>query len=97
MLGTVEGGNFSKACTTSRFQPDSKKEALVNGVHFKPNIEFQSGREYRVIVKGGFIRDLKLKAVDADHLPPWFPTKDYKTGDGVAGGTFESWFSLKSG
>jgi len=49
----------------------------------------------RVILNGDFIRDKEGKGLDADHLPPWFPTKNYKTGDGIAGGTFESWFVTK--
>ena len=36
-----------------------------------------------------------LIGVDANHLPPWFGgAPDYRTGDGVEGGTFESWFML---
>jgi hypothetical protein len=42
-----------------------------------------------VIVKGDFIRDKDGRALDADHLPKWLPNR--KTGDGVEGGTFESW------
>jgi hypothetical protein len=49
---------------------------------------------YRVIVSGDLIRDAENKAIDANHLPPWFNTAGYRTGDGVAGGTFESWFTI---
>ena len=30
--------------------------------------------------------------LQADHLPEWLPKR--KTGDGVEGGTFESWFTI---
>ena len=46
-------------------------------------------------MKGDFIRDEKGLAVDADHLPPWLP--NHGTGDGVEGGTFESWFRIELG
>jgi DNA-binding beta-propeller fold protein YncE len=74
----------------------------VNGVQFSPGAAGFTPGTYRVIVKGDFILDAAtLKAVDADHLPPWFATPakhfkigDYTTGDGVQGGTFESWFTV---
>jgi DNA-binding beta-propeller fold protein YncE len=47
---------------------------------------------YRIELKCDFIRDLNGKAVDGNHLPPWLPTQT--TGDGVQGGTFESWLTL---
>jgi hypothetical protein len=47
---------------------------------------------FRVVLKGDFIRDVADKAVDADHLPLWLPKR--ASGDGVEGGTFESWFSI---
>jgi len=53
--------------------------------------------EIRVVLKGDFIRDgtAKQHAVDGDHLPPWLPKRP--TGDGIEGGTFESWFTIKLG
>ena len=47
---------------------------------------------YRVMLKSDFIRDKKGKAVDGDHLPEWLPNR--RTGDGVEGGTFESFFVI---
>jgi hypothetical protein len=77
----------------------------ANGVQFMATAgtTFAAGT-YRVVVKGDFIRDAALlKAVDADHLPPWFVNPpaphhmgDYTSGDGVAGGTFESWFTFRT-
>ena len=51
----------------------------------------------RVFAKGDFIRDAssKQRAIDGDHLPPWLPTRP--TGDGIEGGTFESWIAIKQG
>jgi len=68
----------------------------VNGVRFVVAEEKQlaSGSTVRVVVKGDFIRDASAHhyAIDADHLPPWLPARE--TGDGIEGGTFESWFTL---
>jgi hypothetical protein len=50
----------------------------------------------RVEVHGDLIRDDQGLGLDGNHLPPWLPTVN-KTGDGVAGGLFESWFTLKLG
>jgi DNA-binding beta-propeller fold protein YncE len=51
----------------------------------------------RVVVRGDFIRDTtqQQRAIDADHLPPWVPA--HLTGDGIEGGTFESWFTVVAG
>jgi hypothetical protein len=49
----------------------------------------------RVRLLGDLIRDrTNTQAIDADNLPPWNPTEANPSGDGVAGGTFESWFTL---
>ena len=64
-----------------------------NAARLMPADSLDSKTTYRVLVKGDFIRDVNGQAVDADHLPPWLPTAT-ATGDGVAGGTFESWFEL---
>lgn len=66
-------------------------DAMVRTVLFVPSTGFVSGHEYRVIIKGDFIRDGDWRAVDANHLPGWLPNR--VTGDGVEGGTFESWFT----
>jgi hypothetical protein len=48
----------------------------------------------RVRLLGDLIRDgTNKQAIDADNLPPWNP-QTTPSGDGVAGGTFESWFTL---
>jgi DNA-binding beta-propeller fold protein YncE len=48
----------------------------------------------RVEVHGDLIRDEKGRGLDGNHLPPWLPIVP-KTGDGVAGGLFESWFTVQ--
>jgi DNA-binding beta-propeller fold protein YncE len=101
--GRVIRGSFQLVGdVTSKFTPQPT-ETIVNGIQFLPpaGTTFSSGT-YRVVVKGNFIIDAATKkAVDADHLPPWFSnppqpfhTGDYTTGDGVEGGTFESWFRI---
>ena len=76
---------------------------LANGVVFSlfntkdEEILFLSVRTkkpLRVLVKGDFIRDstAKQRGLDGNHLPPWVPTRP--SGDGIEGGTFESWFTL---
>lgn len=49
---------------------------------------------YRVLLRCEFIQDVNGQAPDGNHLPPWFNTPGYLTGDGVAGGEFFSWFDL---
>lgn len=70
---------------------DPGPDSFVNGARFKPR-QVPYG-PLRVILKGDFIRDEKKHGVDANHLPPWLPRR--LSGDGVEGGTFESWFSVR--
>ena len=68
---------------------------LVNGALFKFNEPLALG-DYRITIKGDFIRDEHGHPVDADHMAPWLPA--LPSGDWVGGGTFESWFTIvKSG
>ena len=95
--GTIEPGDFETRCDIrSEFRPSASPQ--VTGVRFRSEIEIDDrrlGREFRVILKGDFIRGYKDKGLDADHLPPWFNQPNYVSGDGVEGGTFESWFSIE--
>jgi hypothetical protein len=88
----VGGVKFERDCEIlSDFTEITDPNAVVNGAQFRPGLNFVATQEYRVILKGDFIRDAKNeKGIDADHLPPWLPTRP--TGDGTEGGTFESWF-----
>ena len=84
---------------SSTFTPSTTDEP-VNGVWFMPQITPGSQQRVRVVLKGDYIRDEHGKGIDVDDLPPWFPASPstpptYHTGNGVAGGTFESWFTLK--
>lgn len=87
-------GNFSPAGDASGSFTAASGD--VNGVRFVIAEEDQLASEstVRVVVKGDFIRDASANhyAIDADHLPPWLPARE--TGDGIEGGTFESWFTL---
>jgi hypothetical protein len=62
----------------------------VNGVLFSLRF-IELSRRFIVEVKGDFIRDEKDISLDGNHLAPWLPNR--ATGDGVAGGLFESWFT----
>jgi DNA-binding beta-propeller fold protein YncE len=89
----ISGVHFPSLCKLSEPQRVTATRP-ANGVRFIPANRFQPEQRYRVLVKGDFIRTLAdHKAVDADHLPEWLPTRP--TGDGVEGGTFESWFTAK--
>ncbi|HEX6324244.1 MAG TPA: collagen-like protein, partial [Vicinamibacterales bacterium] len=61
----------------------------VTAMGFIPSAGF-NGRDFRVRVIGDLIRDVRGKAVDANHLPKWLPGRS--TGDCIEGGTFHSWF-----
>jgi DNA-binding beta-propeller fold protein YncE len=70
---------------------------FVNGAQFLPAQGFVPGQEYRVILKGDLIRsdagDGTRRSLDGNHLFPWVPSRP--SGDGIEGGTFESWFATK--
>jgi hypothetical protein len=97
---TIAPGNFATVGdVTSAFTASTS--AQVNGVMLTLDVrtlrqleELQPAK-LRVVVKGDFIRDASANplAIDGDHLPPWLPKR--RTGDGITGGTFESWFLLK--
>ncbi|MBB3219828.1 DUF4402 domain-containing protein [Pseudoduganella umbonata] len=87
-------GDFSEPCVVDpdKFEPSG--DPFVTAVWLRPAPN-QVTPQLRVLVKGDFLRDAEGKGVDANHLPPWFGgAPDYRTGDGVEGGTFESWFML---
>ena len=79
--------------TTSPFTDNL--QPTVNAVRLRFNDTSRLPGNYRVTVHGDLIRGEKGQALDANHLPPWFNTAHYRTGDGVAGGTFESWFRIR--
>ncbi|HEY6352718.1 MAG TPA: hypothetical protein VI636_25255 [Candidatus Angelobacter sp.] len=88
----ITPGNFATlGKVTSAFTPASGN---VNGLSFvlANASAFQGLGNLRIFVKGDFIRDKSGHGVDGDHLPPWLPARP--TGDGIEGGTFESWFTV---
>jgi DNA-binding beta-propeller fold protein YncE len=100
----VTPGNFKKlGDVTSVFTPTAVGN--VNGVAFTLSSKNQkeidiinfvvnaTQKPFQVLVKGDFIRDAKQHGLDGDHLPPWVPKRP--SGDGIEGGTFESWFQLE--
>jgi hypothetical protein len=75
-------------------EPEVGEAGRINGVRLIGRVPARYYlSEYRVLVKGHFIRDAQGRALDADHLPGWLP--DRPTGNGIEGGTFESWFAVR--
>jgi hypothetical protein len=94
LQGTVDPGNLAAlGDATSNFTKTPAAVKKVNGVRFM-SPDFQGG-EYRVLLKGDYVRGLRDKAVDANHLPPWVGAPGYLSGDGTEGGLFESWLIIK--
>jgi DNA-binding beta-propeller fold protein YncE len=100
---TIQGGSFASTGNVSTvFTAGDSSTQLANGLQIKFNQEVvkildevpDKNLPVWVRVRGDFIRDASqaMQAVDGDHLPPWLPTRS--TGDGIEGGTFESWFTL---
>jgi DNA-binding beta-propeller fold protein YncE len=96
---TIAGGNFAPAgaAVISQFKAGADANGLANGISLTFSIGTNPNPNgyVRVIVKGDFIRDASATrlAVDGDHLPPWLPGRP--TGDGIEGGTFESWLTVQ--
>lgn len=104
----VTSGVFeSPTCQLGRFLPGARLpgDDLVNGVELRlPGQLITTGRRYevRVEILGNFVRDGQGRAADLDHLPDWLTNQDptaataSRTGDGVPGGTFLSWFAFST-
>lgn len=66
----------------------------IDAIEFRPSPTLQAGLAYRVRFIGDLVRDRQTqRAIDAEHLPKWLPGR--KTGDGIEGGVFHSWFRVK--
>jgi hypothetical protein len=75
-------------------------DPFVDGVNWvpsgRPNVQGQT--RVRVLLHGDLIADqppapgVAGRGVDGNHLPPWLPTR--RSGDGIEGGLFESWFTV---
>jgi hypothetical protein len=92
----IPSGNGCPRLAINEQAPVTGPDDLVNGAQIIPDGGFPPG-EYRVVLKGDYVRarsgDGKLRALDGNHLAPWVPTRP--TGDGIEGGTFESWFTVR--
>jgi hypothetical protein len=87
---------MSEQCQAEVDSIDPDPDGLCDGAvyEFADPERIRPGMRVRVLVNGDFIRDFDGRGVDADHLPKWLP--DRRTGDGVEGGMFESWFSVRA-
>jgi competence ComEA-like helix-hairpin-helix protein len=67
---------------------------FVNGARWQPEAGVQLAMDltYRVVLKGDLIVGDNGQSVDGNHLALWLPKR--ASGDGIPGGTFESWFDL---
>jgi hypothetical protein len=98
--GTVAAAGNASSPFTAGVIASGPEAGYVDAVQLIPNSQLSAdltaiakdfgGKPFHVVVKGDFIRDKQGMAIDGDHLPPWLPSR--KTGDGIEGGTFESWF-----
>jgi hypothetical protein len=72
-------------------------ELLIDPRFLRPAIDAAKGNlVLRVEVHGDLIPDAQNQALDGNHLPPWVGSSTtYQTGDGLAGGLFESWFTMQ--
>jgi hypothetical protein len=95
LQGRIVPGDFAAlGDATSAFAPATAAGQIVNGVVFFSG-DFRP-TQYRVLVKGDYVRGLGKRAVDANHLPPWVNSSPaYRTGDGTEGGLFESWLQFE--
>jgi DNA-binding beta-propeller fold protein YncE len=100
LQGDVQPWDFEVPCVPERGGPAQGPSA--NAVRFHRPAGFAVGT-YRVQLNGDFVRTFvdppdpeAERAVDADHLPPWFGHGLAESGDGIEGGTFESWFEVVS-
>ncbi len=92
----IEGLTFNQRCDLE-LGFDQTNAPLVDGVRWlasnvPPRLAQQGGR-VRILLHGDHVRDDKDRGVDGNHLPPWVPLR--KSGDGVEGGMFESWVTVR--
>jgi DNA-binding beta-propeller fold protein YncE len=104
----AEDGGILKDCRKKILRVENPGPAGATGAQFLFSPSLLDVGEHRVIVRGDFILgavqippryrkswqpDPWYPALDADHLGPGLPER-CPTGDGVEGGTFESWFTV---
>jgi DNA-binding beta-propeller fold protein YncE len=97
-LELADGPDGTCVITEREEVPHHDADTFVNGALFELREilrEIPAGSHtLRVVLKGDLIQDEYRLGVDANHLPPWLPHRP--TGDGVEGGTFESWFTVEA-
>ncbi|TGD76173.1 hypothetical protein E4634_01090 [Mangrovimicrobium sediminis] len=91
-------------CELQGFSRDQRIDVdFVNGAEILVPVDWvgqlRTGFNLRISVHGDFIRDRENRGADLNHLPQWLTNADptqptaQRTGDGVPGGEFISWFS----
>ena len=91
-----EGLKFRERCNLEAgFGPSGA--AQVDGVRWVPDRPpggVDNGSRVRVLLHCDIIADSDNppRSVDGNHLCPWLPAR--RSGDGLAGGMFESWFDI---
>jgi hypothetical protein len=86
LQGKYRFGKLTQECNAR----SNLDDGAINALEFIPSEQFVVGRHYRVHLLGDLIEDLRGRAVDGNHLPPWVPKR--RSGDRIEGGTFESFF-----
>ena len=92
----IEGLKFEVLCDADKGFATTNDQ-LVTGVRWLPGNrprQVTSGMPLwvRVLLHGDHLRDEKGRGLDGNNLPKWVPKR--KSGDGIEGGTFMSWFRL---
>ena len=89
------GGEYGAFRLSTRCDATSDRApGAIDALEFRPSPPLQPGVVYRVRFIGDLVRDRRTqRAIDANHLPKWLPGR--KTGDGIEGGVFYSWFTVR--
>jgi hypothetical protein len=99
VLDLDQGPNPGTCRINGILDQPSQPNTMVNGAQYLisglPDALLRRDLELRVVFKGDLVRDEARAGVDANHLPLWLPNEP--SGDGVEGGTFESWFRIRAG
>jgi hypothetical protein len=93
-LELTEGPNGTCRISDREEEPHHDADSFVNGAMFQLREILDGPFNLRVVLKGDQIQDERGLGVDGNHLPPWLPNRP--SGDGVEGGTFESWFTVEA-
>ena len=101
----IPGVFGSPVCELEGFKRDDRIDTdFVDGAEILTSTQWIAGMKtgftLRFSIHGDFIRDRENLGADLDHLPQWLSNADpseptsERTGDGVEGGEFISWFSF---